>query len=147
MNLDDAIAMAVEAHRGQVDKAGEPYILHPLRVMMTLRNDGRDTDVQIVGVLHDVIEDSAAFTVERMVSLGLHLYTAIAELTRLNGESYEDYISRCCLHPIARVVKLADIADNLDEGRLSSLDRSVAARLVSKYAPARQRLLEASRWV
>ena len=51
--LQKAISIAVKAHEGQIDKGGNPYILHPLRVMMSLRT----VDEMIVGVLHDVVED------------------------------------------------------------------------------------------
>ena len=66
MNLERAVSIAVAAHKGQTEKAGAPYILHPLRVMQSL-----DTDLErIVGVLHDVVEDGPGWSFERLEAEG-----------------------------------------------------------------------------
>ena len=65
-NLERAIALSIAAHRGQVDKGGQPYILHPLRVMLRMESDPD----RIVGVLHDVVEDNKVYPISRLESLG-----------------------------------------------------------------------------
>lgn len=62
MNLDKAILIATKAHQNQVDKAGKPYILHPIRVMMKMENETE----QIVAVLHDVLEDCPDYDEESL---------------------------------------------------------------------------------
>lgn len=134
--LEDAIALAVEAHRGQVDKVGQPYILHPLRVMFRLRSDAERT----VAVLHDVVEDTPV-TLDRLRALGYppEVLEAIDCLTRKKGESYEQFVDRLGGNPVAARVKLADLEDNLDVGRLSRVTEEDAARL-NRYLAARARL-------
>lgn len=137
MNLQRAIEIALEAHDGQVDKAGEPYILHPLRVMMSL-----ETEVdQIVGVLHDVIEDTEWMLVE----LGEHegfseaVLEALDSVTRRAGEPYFDFILRVGHNEIGRRVKLADLRDNMDLSRLPNiLSRDIARR--QRYGTALEML-------
>ena len=105
--LERAIAIAAEAHAGQVDKAGQPYILHPLRVL--LRVDGHDE--RIVAALHDVVEDSSV-TLERLAAEGFsaEVLVAVAALTKRPGESRLEAAHRAAANPIARAVKLADNA-------------------------------------
>ena len=114
MNLERAIEIAVKAHSGQVDKAGQPYILHPLRVMMKMDND---TD-RIVAVLHDVIEDTCITSLWLEKNFSYEVTDAIKALTKRRSEDYMDYIYRVVQDPIARRVKLADLDDNMDLGRL-----------------------------
>ena len=145
MDLDQAIAIACRVHAGQKDLAGEPYILHPLRVMLRLRERERDVEVQIAGVLHDVIEDSK-YPYHQRDELwhrraGPALIEALEVLTRYKHEPYENYIERVSKNRIASFVKLADLEDNLNEQRLRDLDRGTAARLLLKYQPARNKLL------
>ena len=115
--------MAVEAHAGQTDKAGEPYILHPLRLM--LRFD--TSEEMIAAVLHDVIEDTE-LTLEDLRAAGFSddVLDAISCLTRNPDESYEAFAQRAKANPIARRVKIADIEDNINVLRLAELsDRSL----------------------
>ena len=114
--LEKAIAIAAEAHAGQVDKAGAPYILHPLRLMLQLHT----AEEQIVAALHDVVEDTA-WTLERLRGEGFSeaVVTALDAVTRREEESYEAFVRRAADDPIARAVKRADLMDNLDIGRLS----------------------------
>lgn len=124
-NIEDAIKLALEKHHGQTDKAGEPYILHPLRVMAQMQTEAE----QIVGVLHDVVEDSDV-TLETLRSLGYseEIVTAIDHLSRREDESYEQFIQRIKPHPLAVRVKLADLRDNMDIRRNASLDDKALKR-------------------
>lgn len=113
--LERAIAIALQAHAGQKDKGGEPYILHPLRVMLAMQHEtGR-----IVAVLHDVLEDSGT-TAHNLRAEGFseEVIEALALLTKMPGESRLDAAKRAAKHPLARAVKLADNADNLDISRI-----------------------------
>jgi len=114
--LEHAIGLAVEAHRGQVDKNGQPYILHPLRVMFRLEGEVE----QIVGVLHDVVEDSQ-ITFDDLRRLGYteEIITALDGVTRRADETYEEFVVRSGTHPVSRRVKLADLEDNMDLRRLA----------------------------
>ena len=134
--LEDAIALAVEAHRGQREKAGQPYILHVLRVMFRL-----DTEVErIVGVLHDVVEDTGrSFDDLRRLGYSEEVLAALECVTKREGESYDQFVERAASNPVARRVKLADLEDNLDLRRLSSVGERDLERL-GRYVKAWQRL-------
>jgi (p)ppGpp synthase/HD superfamily hydrolase len=134
--LEKAIGIAVRAHRGQRDKSGAPYILHPLRVMHRVDTE---TD-RIVAVLHDVIEDTAT-TVSDLRREGFtdDIVEALAGVTKRAGESYGKFIRRAASNPIARRVKLADLEDNMDVRRLSTVTQRDAKRL-RKYLAAWRRL-------
>jgi (p)ppGpp synthase/HD superfamily hydrolase len=137
--LEDAIALAVQAHKGQRDKAGQTYILHPLRVMMRL-----DTEAErMAAVLHDVVEDTP-YTLERLRELGYpqEVLFALECLTKREGEDYEAFIERVRPHPLARRVKLADLEDNMDVRRLTAVGPREAERL-ARYRAAWARLKEA----
>lgn len=115
--IEDAITLAVQAHRGQTDKNGQPYILHPLRMMSRMRTE----DEMIVAVLHDVIEDTPhALDDLRKAGYAEHILAAIDCLTRREDESYEDFVQRAGSNPLARSVKLADLEDNMDIRRISA---------------------------
>ena len=128
-NLEDAILLAVGAHRGQKDKGGAPYILHPLRVMLKVNTDSE----RMAAILHDVVEDTPV-TLENLRNAGYPkpVLEAIDCLTRRKGESYEDFIRRIKPNPIARKVKLADLEDNMDLSRISS-PQSKDLERVDKY--------------
>lgn len=131
-NLDIAIMMACKAHAGQLDKAGEPYILHPLRVMMQFRDDAART----VGVLHDVVEDTSISLDDlRRAGFSEDIVSAIDCLSKKSGESYEEFISRVASNGLSRKVKIADLRDNLDVSRLPSVSEGDLAR-VEKYHDA-----------
>lgn len=137
--LERAIVIATEAHAGQVDKAGAPYILHPLRVMLAVEG----VEARVAAVLHDVVEDTD-WTLEalRAEGFGTDVVEAVDHLTRREDEVYLDFCRRAAGNEIARRVKLADIADNLDPRRIEALpegDRSLAGR----YRKARDVLLAA----
>jgi len=130
--LERAIAIAAEAHQGQVDKAGAPYILHPLRVMMRLSS----ADERIVGVLHDVVEDTG-WTFEDLAKEGFSsaAIDALRSVTKLEGEAYEDFVLRASRNAIGAKVKLADLADNSDMSRIANPTEKDYKRL-AKYQRA-----------
>lgn len=124
--IETALSIAVAAHRGQRDKAGKPYILHPLRLM---HKCATETEM-IVAVLHDVLEDTeiTADQFERE-GFGQDVIQALECLTKVKGESYPDFIKRVSTNPLARRVKLLDLADNMDRSRLSTFTDADAARM------------------
>lgn len=137
-HLERAIAIAVEAHRGKRDKGGQPYILHPLRVMLRMETE----EEQIVAVLHDVIEDHGdTWPPERLRQDGIPdgILAALDCVTRRKGEPYEQFIERCASHPVARRVKLADLEDNMDLRRLPNITEKDRERL-NRYLAAYRRL-------
>ena len=117
-DLERAIAIAVEAHAGQQDKSGAPYVLHPLRMMLSLTSN----DERIVAVLHDVCEDCEGWTFERLRAEGFseRVLVALNSVTKREGETYEDFARRAVDNPIGRAVKLADLQDNCDLSRISN---------------------------
>lgn len=130
--LEDAIALAVLAHRGQKDKAGHPYITHPLRVMFRCH-----TEVErIVAVLHDVVEDCGiSFAFLRKKGFSEEVLAALDCVTERDGESYMAFVRRAARNPVAKAVKIADIEDNLDVRRLERVRTKDAVRL-NKYLRA-----------
>jgi (p)ppGpp synthase/HD superfamily hydrolase len=134
--LEDAIILAAGAHRGQTDKAGEPYILHPLRVMLHLE----DEEGRIAAALHDVLEDTAT-TADNLRDWGYgeKVIEALEALTRREGESYPEFIERLAPNPLARRVKLADLEDNMNLRRLPAAGDAGRARL-ARYQAAWERL-------
>ncbi len=113
--LEKAIALATEAHKGQVDKSGQPYILHPLRVMFRLEGENE----RIVGVLHDVVEDTP-ITFEQLREMGYNeeVIEGLDGVTRRENETYEQFIERSQQNMLSCRVKLADLEDNMDLRRL-----------------------------
>ncbi len=115
-SLEDAIVLATRAHLGQLypSPEPEPYILHPLRVMLRVTSPV----ARIVAVLHDVVEDTdVTFRDLEERGFGKSILNALDRLTRRPGEDYDDYIHRLAADPIAREVKLSDIQDNLGNNR------------------------------
>ncbi len=113
--LEKAIEIAVEAHRGQIDKAGKEYILHPMRVMLRGRNDTE----MIVGILHDVVEDTP-ITIDmlRLEGFSEDILAALECVTKRRGESYGTFIDRVLTNPLATQVKLYDMEDNMNRDRI-----------------------------
>ncbi|WP_449245426.1 GTP pyrophosphokinase [Desulfobacca acetoxidans] len=130
--LEKAILIAVQAHQGQVDKAGVPYILHPLRVLLKLNSETE----MIIGALHDVVEDTT-WTLESLKQEGFptEILEAIDCLTRREGEDYNDFIKRVAGNPLARKVKMRDLEDNMNILRLETITEKDKARL-SRYHEA-----------
>lgn len=131
--LEHAIEIAVEAHKGQIDKGGSPYILHPLRVMMSV-----DLELEkIVAVLHDVVEDSN-WTFESLLAEGfsIEVIEALKSVTKnSDNEDYDLFIQRAMQNPIGRKVKIADLRDNLDVTRISEITDTDVKR-INKYKKA-----------
>lgn len=130
--LEDAIAIAALAHKGQTDKAGSSYILHPLRMMMKMKTESE----MMTAILHDVVEDTD-WTIERLREQGFpeEVLEALECVTNREDESYEQFIKRAATNPIARRVKIADLEDNMDVKRLATLTDEDAIRL-AKYLRA-----------
>jgi len=135
--LERAISIAVEAHSGQVDKGGHPYILHPLRVMMAVSS----TEEKIVAVLHDVVEDSSwTFEALRKEGFSEEVITALESVTKTSeSEDYDSFIERAKCNAIGKAVKIADLRDNMDITRIPNLTEKDSLRL-TKYQRALQRL-------
>lgn len=135
--LERAIELAAAAHAGQVDKAGQPYILHPLRVMLRMST----AHERMAAVLHDVVEDTQV-TLEQLRSEGFpaEVVSAVAALTKRAGESRLEAAARAVTDPVARTVKLADNAENMDLGRIAEPTEKDYARL-EEYKKVRALLL------
>lgn len=133
--LSEAITFAATFHAGQVDKAGEPYILHPLRVMLSCKSE----DERIAAVLHDVVEDCDVGLDRIGWCFGNIIADAVDCLTRRKGEDYTAFIGRCGANPIARVVKMADLRDNMDLSRMPEVTAKDMERY-NKYGVALMRL-------
>lgn len=136
-SLTDAIALAEFAHRNQLDKAGLPYIDHPKRVLQKVQAQGALPYVQIAAILHDVTEDTT-FTSQMLLELGFsEAAVRLVILLDRTGEDPDDYYMNIRDDPGARLVKLADIEDNLSPWRLSYLSPSTQRRLRRKYHHAK----------
>ena len=129
----------MERHAGQTDRYGRPYILHPLRLMHAVDTD----EERMAAVLHDVLEDCPGVTLADLARLGAPaaVLRAVALLTRAEGVSWDDYIARLAPHPMARRIKLADLADNMDLRRSDGLREKDLDRY-NRYLRARKFLLE-----
>ena len=115
--ISHALEFMAEHHEGQMDKCGEPYTWHPIRVALAVRAAGYPVDHQVVALLHDVLEDTKAKPTEVRAFFGWEVLEAVDAITRRAGETYRQFIERCALHLVARVVKLYDIGDNSDPSR------------------------------
>lgn len=142
-SLERAIEIALIAHAGQTDKAGAPYILHPLRVMLA-----QTTDIaRIAGVLHDVVEDGEGWTLERLRAEGFapEVVEAVAAVTKRPEEEGKDlatylaFVRRAAAHPVGRQVKRADLLDNCDLSRIAQPTEKDYKRL-EKYRRALEEL-------
>lgn len=125
-----AVEIAALAHKEQKDKCGIPYISHPLRVMLM----GKNEDEQILGVLHDVIEDSE-WTLEQVAARGMpeHIIIALDAITHRSNEPNLEYLGRVVENSLAEAVKRNDIKDNGDPIRLDKLDEETQIRLRNKH--------------
>ena len=134
--LDKAIRIAAVAHEGQKDKAGAAYILHPLRVMMTLT----DETERICAVLHDVIEDTD-ITIDYLRNEGFSkdILTALDFLSKRKNETYDSFIIRILNNKLACKVKLADLNDNMDLSRIPNPSPKDYQR-VEKYSKAKEKI-------
>ena len=128
-----AMKIAYDAHQGQLDKGGIPYVFHPWH----LAEQMEDEISTIAALLHDVVEDTD-WTLEQLAAEGFpqEAMEALALLTHPEGEPYMDYIARLQHNPVAVKIKLADLRHNSDFTRLSAVTADQRARLERKYAPA-----------
>lgn len=135
--LEKAIAIAAKAHEGQTDKGGNPYILHPLRVMMKLQTN----EERIAAVFHDLFEDTTVTPQDlEKESFTREIIDAVLSLTKKKDESYDEFIARAKNNGIARNVKIADIEDNMDLSRIPDPTDKDYAR-IERYRKAMQELL------
>ncbi len=107
--LCEAIKLAVKAHAGQMDKCGQPYILHPLRVMFNVPDY-----LRVPAVLHDVVEDTK-ITLDMLRQKGFsdEDVSVVDALTKRQDEKYADYIKRVSLNTSASIIKIQDLYDNM----------------------------------
>ena len=135
--LAKAINIALEAHKGATDKAGMPYAGHIMRVMQA----GRTNDEKIVGVLHDLVEDTH-WTFDMLLQEGFptHIVDALRCVTKTNeDEPYEHFIQRVKTNPLAIAVKINDLTDKMDLRRLTEITGKDIQRL-RKYLKAYREL-------
>jgi len=141
--LAEAIALAAQAHADQRRSSGEPYIFHPLRVMMAIACEPwASKDEVIVAVLHDVVEDSPIEDGDILMRFGAIVGVAVDALTRKKGEDYANMIDRIKTNPIARKVKPFDIRDNLDSLSRSTFRVGKKVELATRYLRALEQLSE-----
>jgi (p)ppGpp synthase/HD superfamily hydrolase len=141
--IERAIAIALDAHAGQVDRANAPYILHPLRLMGQMQSE----EEMLTAILHDTVEDSdgkVTFEFLAKAAIPVRVIEAVRLLTHAEGESYDDYIEKLAPNRLARTVKLADLRDNMRIERLPDPADKDFERL-RKYVRAYKRLMEETR--
>lgn len=136
-DVEDARTLATQAHAGQTDKAGLPYITHPERVAARLKTP----EAQVVGWLHDTVEDTD-ITLDAIEALfGPQTAAAVDAISRRKGESWDDYLERVRENPVARQVKISDLIDNSNLSRTPQVTMRDVERQ-AKYNRALKMLLE-----
>ncbi len=136
LHLGRAIELAKQHHESQTDKAGNPYIEHPLRVMNQMKSE----EEKIVAVLHDIVEDTdISLNDLRNEGFSEEVVSAVECLTKQDGENYDSYIERISFNPFAVKIKLADLEDNRDLTRLPQVTDMNLERL-EKYEKALEKL-------
>ncbi|HZX09005.1 HD domain-containing protein [Kribbella sp.] len=135
--VEAADKLAAAVHREQVDKSGEPYVLHVRGAAEIARREGADEHQQMAALLHDSVEDTCC-TLEQLTELGVppQVVEMVDALTRRPGETHDDYLTRLVRTPAAVPVKRADIEHNSSPARQASLDPATQERLRAKYAYA-----------
>ena len=128
--LSDALAFAAMCHKGQFDKGGFPYILHPIRVMQLL--DTEDQELMAIAVLHDVVEDCGITFDDLRKTMSERVVLGVDALTKRPGETVNQNIIRIRNNPDARQVKLADLQHNMDPQRLKGMREKDMLRM-NKY--------------
>lgn len=139
--LGKAVLLATKAHEGQVDKGGKPYILHPLAVMCRVSS----VEEKIVAVLHDVIEDTK-ITEEDLLNYGFPqvFVDGVVSVTRAEGQSYSELIQQAKENTIGRVVKIADIQENMDLSRIPNPQDADVERVEKRYKKSLKELVESN---
>lgn len=135
--LEKAIQISAQAHENQVDKAGQPYILHPIRVMLRVQGEAE----RIAAILHDVVEDTE-ITISDLSQAGfsIEVLGAVDALTKRKGETRLEAAARAASNAIALEVKLADNAENMDISRIPNPTKKDFAR-IDEYKAVREFLL------
>jgi len=135
--LDKAIAIAVKSHTGQVDKKGDPYILHPLRMMFKAET----MEEKIVAILHDVIEKTEQdFEFLQNSGFSDKIILAVDALSRRSGESYDKYIDRVAENKLAKTIKILDLIDNIYSLNIDKQEKKKSVQYI-KYQTALNRLI------
>lgn len=129
--LNKMLVLATNAHAGQFDKGGKPYILHPLKVMHYLRSE--DEELQCIALGHDIVEDTDV-TYRQLAEEGFteRIINGIRALTKVPGETYDEYKERVFASEDAMRVKMADLRHNTDIRRLKGVTEKDIAR-AAKY--------------
>lgn len=129
--LGKVLVLATNAHAGQFDRGGNPYILHPLKVMHYLKSN--DEELQCMALLHDVIEDTKT-TWKDLEEIGCtpRIIAAVKALTKMPGQSYDEYKEEVFANQDAMKVKMADLRHNTDIRRLKGISQKDVDRL-AKY--------------
>ena len=135
-DVEAAKALAERMHEGQLDKAGQPYITHPMRVASRLQSP----EAQVVGWLHDTVEDTALTLEEVEARFGPDTAKAVDAVSRRECEAWEDYLERVRANPVARQVKISDLIDNSNLGRIPHITMKDVKRQ-EKYNKALQFLM------
>lgn len=134
--IERAIEIAARSHAGQIDKAGAPYIFHPLRLMMAVTTP----DQKMAAVLHDIVEDTeVTFDELRAEGFSIDVVEAVMALTKKGGEARLDAAKRAAQNPIALIVKLADVTDNMNLSRIANPTEKDFAR-IKEYALVKELL-------
>jgi len=136
-DIQAAKALATGAHAGQTDKAGLPYITHPERVASRLST----AEAQVVGWLHDTVEDTSITVQEIESQFGPETAAAVDAISRRDGEAWSDYIDRVAANPVARQVKISDLIDNSNLSRIPHVTMKDVKRQ-AKYNRALKKLME-----
>lgn len=130
--LDTMLVRATTAHAGQFDKGGQPYILHPLAVMYLCESD--DEELLCIALGHDIIEDTdITYADLRADGMPDRVIEGIRALTKLPGETVDEYKIRVCANPDAVVVKMADLTHNSDIRRLKGVRQKDLDRMASYH--------------
>lgn len=136
--LSQTLIFATKAHEGQVDKVGIPYIEHSIAVAEKCNAYIVDKHVAL---LHDVVEDTDVTIEEIYKNFGTKIGDAVKAITKLDHESYKEYLDRVMLNPIAKRVKIKDIDHNSSPRRIHKLPIALQYRMVNKHLRARHYLL------
>ena len=135
-DVEAARLLATQAHSGQADKAGVPYITHPERVAGRLE----DPAAQVVGWLHDTVEDTSLTLAEIEAQFGSETAAAVDAISRREGEAWRDYLGRVAANPVAKAVKISDLIDNSNLGRIPVITMKDVKRQ-ERYNKALQELM------
>lgn len=141
INWFKAFIIMFKAHKGQKDKGGGAYFLHPLRVSLNIK----DKRARVIGLIHDVIEDSDKYKLSDFNFLDEEQVEALKTLTHDKSVHYFDYIDKIKKNPLARKVKLSDLKDNMNLKRLKEITEKDRERF-AKYEKARKILLDAEEY-